>query len=365
MYQNLHSPPEGLEGAIKIINELRPDLIWYSKQIIGVPPVPNSSVAYYIVKKAGLDDAKAKLFANWVARRGYTLEDIKEEVLSTEAIYCPCILIQNFRVDFNYDPLTFKPIPKDVLKSVALDYSKWGLPYGLRETQEFFRERLGILGGAVFPDITNEFYQEYIVRKVLALKRVGVKCVWLDALFAQANIAYAITHDYNYPAVRDAYLAAYELVKKIKELGMIVGTWSNCVRYPYKEKPPVDFVTRTLSRGEVANVKVDYRLWEEVVNLIRSKTNATILMVFDFGPSDNTPLAIFSQRLTPKQEAELLKQMREVSKKLGIVPVYPVHGGYLGKNAKKLAYGKYNFYDALAPQFNTYDVIKELMRHDN
>ncbi len=73
---------------------------------------------------------------------GYTLEDIKEEVLNIEAIYCSCILIQNFRIDFDYDPLTFKPIPKDVLKSVALDYFKWGLPYGLRKTQESFRERL-------------------------------------------------------------------------------------------------------------------------------------------------------------------------------------------------------------------------------
>ena len=57
--------------------------------------------------------------------------------------------------------------------------------------------------------------------------------------------------------------------------------------------------------------------------------------------------------------------MHEVSKELSILPVYPVHGGYLGRNAKKLAYGKYSFYDTLSPQFNTYDVIKELMRHNN
>ncbi len=365
LYQNLHSPPEGLEGAIKVINELRPSLIWYARQIVGVPPVPNASVAYEIARDAGLSDYRAKLFAKWVRERAYTLRDISEEVRSVNAVYCPCILIQNFRTDFNYDPLTFKPIPKDVLKSVALDYSKWGLPYGREATQEFFRERLGIPNGAVFPDITNKFYQEYVLRKVEALKKVGVKCVWLDALFTQANIAYAITHDFNHPAVRDAYLAAYELVKRIKELGMIVGTWSNWVRYPYREVPPVDFVTRTLSRSEVANVRINYDLWAEVTKLIRCKTNATILMVFDFGPSDDTPLAIFSQKLSPKQQRELLKQMHEVAMKLGLVPTYPVHGGCMGRNAKILSYSKYRYYDALAPQFRTYNTIKELIHEDN
>ena len=31
MYQDPHSPPEGFEGAIKILKELKPSMVWYSK----------------------------------------------------------------------------------------------------------------------------------------------------------------------------------------------------------------------------------------------------------------------------------------------------------------------------------------------
>jgi len=53
--------------------------------------------------------------------------------------------------------------------------------------------------------------------------------------------------------------------------------------------------------------------------------------------------------------------MKNVCRDLGIVPVYPVKGGCLGENPKKLAWGKYNFYDALAPEFNSYKTIEKLM----
>ncbi len=84
-------------------------------------------------------------------------------------------------------------------------------------------------------------------------------------------------------------------------------------------------------------------------------------MVLDFGPSDNTSLSIFSQRLTPEQQSEFLKSMSKTCRKLSIVPVYPVHGGCMGKDAQRLSYGKHLHYDALAPQFKTYETIRRLM----
>jgi len=364
MYENLYSPPEGFEKALSILSELRPGMVWYSRMITGFPPVPNATSAYAIGREAGLSDAQARKFAAWVQSERYDLEDIGRAAKAVEelgALYCPCILVQNLRVSFNYDPLTFKPIPKSELESMALDYSKWGLPYDKDKTQEYFREKAGIPAGAVFPDITNEAYQEYLIRKVKALKEAGVKCVWLDMLFAQANIAYAITHDYNHPAVKEAYEAAVKVVKEIKAMGMTVGTWADWVIYPYSNAPPVDFVTKTVSRKEVMEGSVNLTEWREVISTIRGRTNATILMVFDFGPSDNTPLAIFSQQLTPEQQTEFLKSMGEACKELGVVPVYPVHGGCMGRDAQKLSYGKYLYYDALAPEFRTYETIKELM----
>jgi len=174
MYQNLHSPPHGLEGAVEILNELNPDMIWYSRMITGFPPVPDENSIDKIAEKLGFDEEKAALFADWIKRTRYTLEDIRVEVESTSALYCPCVLVQNLRVDFNYDPLTFEPIPRDKLEAMALDYSKWGLPYNREQTQRFFRERIGLPKGAYYPDITNENYQEYLFRKILALKDVGL-----------------------------------------------------------------------------------------------------------------------------------------------------------------------------------------------
>ena len=109
----------------------------------------------------------------------------------------------------------------------------------------------------------------------------------------------------------------------------------------------MDFVTKTISRQEVHAVMINYTLWKEIVMKIGEKTNATILMVFDFGSSDDTSLAIFSQHLTLDQQRHLLKQIHDVCEKLGIVPTYPIHRGYKGSNAKILSYGKYRFYDAL------------------
>jgi len=42
--------------------------------------------------------------------------------------------------------------------------------------------------------------------------------------------------------------------------------------------------------------------------------------------------------------------------------IYPVHGGFIGRDAVKLAFGSYYKYDALAPEFQTYEQIKELVK---
>ncbi len=57
----------------------------------------------------------------------HDLEDVgkaAEAVAELGALYCPCILAQNLRVDFSYDPLTFKPTPRSESESMVLDYSK-------------------------------------------------------------------------------------------------------------------------------------------------------------------------------------------------------------------------------------------------
>jgi len=301
MYQGISWPPEGYMESVEIINGLKPWMDWYSIAITGFPPPPNTTMAYKIALSLGLSSSAAEKFAEWVNKTGYSLEEIHREVEALHTLYCPAILVQNLRADYNYDPLTFKPIPREKLEEMALDYSKWGLPLNKTRTQEIMHKLAGLPRNAVFPDITNKDYQEYLLRKIEALKRVGVKCVWLDMLFAQANIAYSITHDYDHPAVKEAYMAAVKIVQEIKKMGIMVGSWSDWVIYPYSIVPLVDFVTRKITSREVIHDQINTTFWKETVQLIRNKTDATILMVFDFAPRDNTPLALFSQKLSTEQ----------------------------------------------------------------
>ncbi|MBU4246027.1 MAG: hypothetical protein KKE71_03200, partial [Nanoarchaeota archaeon] len=59
-------------------------------------------------------------------------------------------------------------------------------------------------------------------------------------------------------------------------------------------------------------------------------------------------------------QSGLLQTLDDSFAKNGVNFIYPLHGGYMGPSAKRLAFGKYRNYDSLAPEFNTYETIKEL-----
>ncbi len=42
----------------------------------------------------------------------------------------------------------------------------------------------------------------------------------------------------------------------------------------------------------------------------------------------------------------------------GVIFIYPIHGGFMGKGATKLSYGKYKTYNSI--YFETYETIKKL-----
>ncbi len=361
MYQDFSGPPEGLEKSMEILKELSPDMVWYSKQILGAPPPKDLNSAKEILNSLNIPEKFKEKIVSWISSHGYTLEEISKEAKECPGIYCPCVLVQNLRVDFNYDPLNFTPIPRKTLLGWELNFSKFGLPYDLEKTQEIMRNLAGLPKGAAFPDITNPGYQSYLLRKIEALKKAGVREVWLDMLFTQALIAYRITGNFSSEAVKEAYLAACKLTYEISKLGVKVGTWANWVIFPYKEKPKVDFLTLKISTKEVLSGSPDLEKWKEEMQEIRNKTKVPVLMVLDFGPSDNSPLAVFSQKLSPEEQRDFLRNMTKVAEAVGAIPVFPVKGGSLGKHPKKLAYGKYNFYDAMAPQFGTFEEIKKLI----
>jgi hypothetical protein len=72
------------------------------------------------------------------------------------------------------------------------------------------------------------------------------------------------------------------------------------------------------------------------------------------------PLTAFSQKLTSEQQSAWLTNADDFFTRKGILFAYPVHGGTFPTTATNLAFGKYNVYDSLAPEFGTYGTIKNL-----
>ncbi|OQX55881.1 MAG: hypothetical protein B5M53_03630 [Candidatus Cloacimonas sp. 4484_209] len=81
------------------------------------------------------------------------------------------------------------------------------------------------------------------------------------------------------------------------------------------------------------------------------------------------PLGIFSQYLDKTEQAKFLEiadrffSEKRKEFKLPIVFVYPLHGGWMGTNAKVLSFGKFKVYDSLAPEFEIYETIKNLAQN--
>ena len=73
-------------------------------------------------------------------------------------------------------------------------------------------------------------------------------------------------------------------------------------------------------------------------------------------------MGVYSQELSKEEQREFLKIADEFFSRKGIIFVYPVHGGFMGQDAKILSFGKLKTYDSLAPEFETYETIKSLLK---
>jgi len=171
--------------------------------------------------------------------------------------------------------------------------------------------------------------------------------------------------------VKESYYAVSALIDKVKALrekkgNFYVGSWAIFLIYPY-DAPDFDYVVATVLRKEILSakngkVKFNEDRWNNIVNGVKEKMGEStlILSFIDNGGLEKYPMTAFSQKLTTKEQRRFLKEWDSYMRKKGIIPVYPVQDGIMGPNPQKMAYGKYNKYDSLAPEFETYEIIKEL-----
>ena len=309
------------------------------------------------------------------ARCGYTYEQLRDAVSRIKSrvpvVFCGGIAAQRLNAR-ERDPITGKIFDRNETWSMALDPAKWGITnISKEELQERLARELEWVGAeeeydwqtveAYFPDITNPEFQELFLD--LAKKQIdcGVDAIWIDCLFTQAFILKHFTGDPYHPAVQDTWNAIHEIVDKIHRYGhskgryIYVGSWFAYPSFPYSP-PDLDFVTMTPSPEEIANRRLDTAKWDHI-----SKLKDRPMFVFiDFGLR-TLPLYVFSQNLSVEEQRELLREFDMFFEERGMTFVYPLHALIArAGDVEKLAFGKYPIYDALAPEFQTYDVIKEL-----
>jgi hypothetical protein len=287
------------------------------------------------------------------------------------------------------DPITGEIFTREQTWAMALDPGKWGIPVSKEQLQENRARLLGFAPPdqpydwrtalAYYPDITNPDFQQLQLDWAKRMIDTGVDVVWIDMLFGPAMILQALTGDPNHPAVHDCYDAVLKLVDAVHQYGLsqgryvYVGGWTNFLgigdSYP---APDFDFVVALIWENEVASMTLNDERWNTLFDRIASRMGRDVLILpfMDEAATrwQDQPLGIFSQELTSREQNEFLRRADRyfLAKRrehgLPIVFVYPIHGGWMGSHATTLAFGRFRVYDALAPEFATYPVIRELAR---
>ncbi len=399
LYQNINDGVligRDIDETVKILKETNTDLIF--RGFWKWAPVVNSpdNIPPQMLELAA-NGTTLKQAADGLRRTGHYYQELERWISAIkrempDIIFVGAIPAQALaRIEYN--PITGRVYSADETWAMALDPQKWGIthngkpvtkeqfqswfygihPYG-GEIEEYDRRKVP----AYFPDITNPEFQELLLSWAKRQIDSGADAIWIDMLYTQSSILARITGDAEHPAVRESIEAAKKIVDEIRKYGkkkgkyIYVGSWVGPFvmnemegkSFPYSP-PPVDFVTVTMAKQEILNKKLDEEKWEKMVSIIREKYGNIPVFAFIDWSFDDSPTVAFSQLLTASEQEEVLSVFDRSFADMGINFIYPVHGGYMGRGeiTTKLAFGKYRVYDALAPEFDTYETIKELARN--
>jgi len=296
------------------------------------------------------------------------IEKIKEE--NPNLIFVGGLAAQELN-RIEYDPYNKRMIPEEEVWQIALNPQKYGFNMtGIEFHKNYWRVPED--ENYIFPDILNPKFQDLILSFAKAQIDAGVDALWLDGLFWQAEVFYKLAGGREHKAIEEALKAAQKIVLKIKDYAESKGRkiWVGSdaqIDLPYS-MPKLDFVTVSPTVSEIREKRLDEDRWTRMISKIKEKYGeipvfALIEWSYPAAPfARDIPLGVFSQQLNREEQRELIRRLDEFYKEKGIIFIYPVHGGFIGRDASKLAFSKYYKYDALAPEFQTYEQIKELVK---
>nr|MCR5854103.1 alpha-glucosidase C-terminal domain-containing protein [Thermodesulfobacteriota bacterium] len=341
------------KDLVKILKETNPDLvfrIWWRWT-----PIPESLPSNTFIYQAGYTYQQLE----------ETLRKLKKDLPEIKYWFGA---IPTQRINFKErNPITGKIYSQRETWQMALDPQKWGINFSKERFQRLVQKR-GTGRYGYFPDVTNREFQKLYLSWAKRQIDAGVNGLFLDMLFAQPRFLAKITKNFKHRAVKESLKAIGYLIKEIRMYGYkkgkyiylcSFGTFTDFPDY----KPDLDFVVITPTVEEIRDLTLNEKRWDEIVSKIKERLpKAKILAMIDWGGTTNTPLGVFSQELSKEEQREFLKIADEFFSKKGIIFVYPVHGGFMGQDARILSFGKLKTYDSLAPEFQTYETIKELIQ---
>ncbi len=354
VYERLNDnrPKRTIAEQIQILKDTKADMIFRASWRWN--PMPNSCLDVPPDQKVICEDS------------GYSFESIKNTINEIRKEIPNIIIIGAVpaqKINKNeVDEITGKTFDQTQTWAMALDPAKWGIKSPTKD--EFQGKISGSISDGYFPDITNSNYQELLLSWAKRQIDAGMDGVWIDLLFTQAGQLGKMVNDINHPAVKESYEAASKIVDEIHKYGnskgknIYVGTWQ-VIHYPYTA-PKLDFITITPTSQEILNKYFNATQHDAKITEIRNTyPNIPIFSFIDWS-NDGAPLSVFSQKLSKNEQASLLKTADEFYSSRGVNFIYPVHGGNTGASSTVKAYGQYNWYDSMAPEFQTYETIKEL-----
>jgi len=396
------------EDSVKILKEMKADLVrgWW-----GWKPIPESPTEK-------VDIISNKNLKTYI-ESGYTYEDLRNAITLFKNEMPNSIFMGSVGVQFlprangkERDPVTLETINENTAWAMAMDPTKWKIQESKEQLQCIWAKSLGDRLSKDFdcsnfrkesveiylPDMTNEDWQKLFLNYVKKQIDSGADAIWIDmylkpieviigavcreqgsADISTCNLEKAAQN----PAVKETTEAARKLVDEIHAYGLskgryiYVGSWGprgekagaaagGTIQesVPSLSPPDYDFVVTTLSRKEILDRKPDKERWDAIIETQKKVFKDIPLFVWWDTGYKNSPTHIFSQKLTPEEQREFLKVEDEYLSSRGLIFFYPVHGPLMAPwdlgEEKILSYGTYPIYDALAPEFQTYETIKYL-----
>jgi|GEM_PF-677882 len=374
-----------IDDIVHIFQETETDFIltgWY--RFLPVPESPETVLPYPFPQDYVEDSAK----------KGYTYEQLKQAINAIkkeDIMFCgtvPAYIITRLA----WDPITHEYLGTEETWGMALDPEKLGVSMSKEQFQCAFVKRHSLIDPEFncnyydhskvdyyFADITNEEFQKLLLSWVKKQIDCGADVIGVDVIYGQAiflrsilvNNGMSESEANSHPAIKASIEAASKLVDEIHGYGSLtgkrvyVGTWASSIDFPHRQ-PDLDFFAVSPSSDEIKQMTLDEKKWDIKIDEIKKNLGDIPIFAFlDWESGDESPLAVFSQNLSPLEQREFLQIVDEFFQKKGINFIYIVHGGNMGVNAKRLSFGKFKFYDSLAPEFQTYETIKELAQDKN